>query len=172
MRSIRIAAFGVLLVFVTSPAAGAYTVGEPSKGTVEATQQEAERAAREQKEANERAAKATEEKNAAEEHQHQEAERTQAQQAKEAAEQKAKEAAEQKAKEETSRCVVPTLRGDSINSATATLRKAHCSLGKVSGPHRDRRALIVVSQRLRPGTKLPAGTAVGVTLGRAKHTHH
>jgi membrane protein involved in colicin uptake len=154
-------------------------VGEPSEGLKEGSKQEAERKAREQKEENERAAKAAEEKKTAEErqqretseHQHQETERAEAQRSKEAAEQKAsKEAEEKKARDEASRCSVPSLKGDSLKKATATLRSAHCNLGKVSGHHKAGGKLVVVSQKLKPGSKYPAGTAVSVTLGKARRS--
>jgi hypothetical protein len=192
MRSRGIVIFGVILLLVVPYAAAvsapsvanAYTIGEHSCESCETyEEQQAEHAAQEQREANERAAKAAEEKKATEEreqretverqqreayeHQRQGVEHEEAQ-AKEA---QAKEAAEkeQKAKEA---CVVPSLKGDSLNKATTALRRAHCALGKVSRPRKGKGKLAVTAQTLKPGTKSASDTAVGVTLGRpATRTH-
>jgi hypothetical protein len=154
----------VTLLFAAPSGASAYTVGEPSKETIEGTKRQAEHAAQEQKEENERAAKSAEEKKAAEERQQHEAVENQQQQA--------KEAAKKKAEEEALQCVVPSLKGDPLARATTALRRAHCKLGKVSAPRGKKSALVVLSQKLKPGAKLASGTAVGVTLGHAKHAHH
>jgi sRNA-binding protein len=165
MRFRSIAILGVTLLFTVPSVAGAYTVEGPSKGTTEGSKEASEHAAQEQKEANERAAKAAEEKKATEERQqHEAAEHKEAQQPNEAAEPKTKEA-------EAPQCVVPSLKGDSLARAGTTLHKAHCKLGKVGGSHKGKAVLVVVSQKPKPGTKLAAGAAVGVTLGPAKHAH-
>jgi hypothetical protein len=65
-------------------------------------------------------------------------------------------------------CVVPSLRGDSLSKAQRALSKAHCKLGKVSKPEaRHHGRLVVTQQRVGAGGKLPSGTRIGVTLGRA-----
>ena len=66
------------------------------------------------------------------------------------------------------RCVVPSLKGDSLSKARRALGKAHCKLGKVTAPH-GRRAgrLIVLRQRPSPGKKLGANAQVAVTMGSA-----
>jgi hypothetical protein len=64
------------------------------------------------------------------------------------------------------RCVVPELRGDPLAKARDALRKAHCSLGKVSkGKHHGR--LVVRSQSIPAGRRQPHGTKVDVTLAAA-----
>lgn len=196
MRSLNTVVCGAVLLVVaflvpgvSTPVAGAYTIGEhPCEYCETYEKQQAEQAAKEQKEANERAAKAAEEKKATEERQQREAvereqheaaerhreeterEQAQAQAAQEATENAAKE---QKTKEAAAlRCVVPSLKGDSLNGAIRGLRSAHCKLGKVSGLRKGRGAHVVVAQQRKPGTTLASGTAVGVTLGQlAKHVH-
>lgn len=154
------------LILVAPSMAGAYTVEEPSKGTIEATEHEAERAAQEQKEMNERAARAAQEAREAEERKQREAGTapqtppSQAQQP---------EAPPQPTA--TIRCVVPSLKGDSLSKAASALRRSHFRLGKVHKPHTVGANLVVVSQQLRPGAKLAAGTAVAVVLARSKHAH-
>jgi hypothetical protein len=62
-------------------------------------------------------------------------------------------------------CVVPSLKGDTLNRVRRALGKAHCRLGKVSKPREHNRALIVSAQSVRPGRKLAHGAAVAVKLG-------
>jgi hypothetical protein len=70
------------------------------------------------------------------------------------------------------RCVVPDLKGDSLERARHALRRAHCALGKVSkGKHHGR--LVVHSQSIPAGRREPHGTRVDVTLGPTpKSAHH
>jgi hypothetical protein len=65
----------------------------------------------------------------------------------------------------TVRCVVPSLKGDSLRRARRALVKAHCRLGKVSRSRGVHRALVVVRQSPAHGRKLREGSAVAVTLG-------
>jgi hypothetical protein len=61
-------------------------------------------------------------------------------------------------------CVVPDLHGRSRRSARSALRRAGCALGPVRGElHRGAK---VVRQYRPAGKALPAGTPVGVKLGR------
>lgn len=60
-------------------------------------------------------------------------------------------------------CVVPKLKRKRLKADRKALNKAHCALGKVKG-HRSKRAK-VRKQRPKPGTVLPAGGKVNVTLG-------
>jgi hypothetical protein len=90
----------------------------------------------------------------------------------ESRERAAREASERAARL-ASRCVVPTLKDDSLSAARKALGKARCRLGRVSrlnshGP------LIVSRQSARPGAKLVHDAAVAVTLSprRASATHH
>jgi hypothetical protein len=101
------------------------------------------------------------------------------QQAKEAAVRNAAEAADLKQREEEEaeeqaaqaadrvvpRCIVPSLKGDTLSTARRVLQKAHCHLGKISQPRRHRGALIVVREIPGHGKKLAGGAAVAVTLG-------
>jgi hypothetical protein len=65
----------------------------------------------------------------------------------------------------TVRCVVPSLKGDSLRRARRALVNAHCRLGKVSRRRGVHRALIVIRQSPAHGRKLRQGSAVAVTLG-------
>jgi hypothetical protein len=63
-------------------------------------------------------------------------------------------------------CAVPKLRGKTLKAAKRALHAAGCKLGKVSRavsatPGR------VVGQKPKPGRRLPAGSAVAVTVGRS-----
>jgi PASTA domain len=55
-------------------------------------------------------------------------------------------------------CVVPKLKGKSLEDAKKALRKAHCRLGKVTGSGH------VKHQSRKRGPDLAAGTKVGVVL--------
>ncbi len=61
-------------------------------------------------------------------------------------------------------CVVPKLKGGSLQADRKRLRRAGCRLGAVTGPRR--RAARVVRQRPRPGAVLEQGASVSVVLGR------
>lgn len=62
-------------------------------------------------------------------------------------------------------CVVPSLRGSSLNAAKRVLRRAKCKLGRVSRPARAAHGALLVMRQSQPrGRKLPAGTPVAVTL--------
>jgi hypothetical protein len=64
-------------------------------------------------------------------------------------------------------CVVPNVRGLTLKKAATKLRRAHCSLGKVTrktAPARKRGK--VLAQKPKPGTKLRPGAKVNVTLGK------
>lgn len=69
----------------------------------------------------------------------------------------------------TSRCVVPRLKGDTLPGARRALGKAHCRLGKVRWPRHRAGSLRVLEQSVAHGQSLVAGSAVAVTLGRARH---
>jgi hypothetical protein len=57
-------------------------------------------------------------------------------------------------------CVVPKLTGKTLGKAKRSLKKAHCSLGKATGP----RAGKVKHQSKRPGKILAAGSKVSIKL--------
>jgi hypothetical protein len=85
----------------------------------------------------------------------------------EAGERAGREAAERERAEV--QCVVPRLRGDSLNGARRALGKAHCRLGKASAPRKHHGALVVTAQSVRAGRKLAKGAAVAVKLGSPRH---
>jgi beta-lactam-binding protein with PASTA domain len=60
-------------------------------------------------------------------------------------------------------CFVPQLKGKKLNAAGEALKKAHCRLGHVApkGQTTGR----VKQQSRKPGTILPAGTKINITLG-------
>jgi len=64
------------------------------------------------------------------------------------------------------RCVVPKLKGKTLNQTKTALGRAHCSLGKVNRPRtvRRRHTLHVASQSARPRTNHPNRYRVNVTL--------
>jgi beta-lactam-binding protein with PASTA domain len=164
---------GVVLLVVAAllaclvPAAAAgeeYKGTGPSEALREALEKEAQKAAREQQEANERAAGAKSQQEAKE----REAKAAEEQQLAQERQHREEVEREQKTKQALRRCLVPSLKGDSLKRATAALEKNHCRLGKVGAPGHRGPALVVTAQKLKPGSRLPAGTAVGVTLGRPK----
>jgi Tol biopolymer transport system component len=61
-------------------------------------------------------------------------------------------------------CTVPALKHKTIAQAKELLRKAACSLGKVSGPHSHRSKRHIVSQTIKPKSDRPAGTQVKVKV--------
>jgi uncharacterized protein involved in copper resistance len=85
--------------------------------------------------------------------------------------QQSEEAERQPTKAPAAQCVVPSLKGDSLNSARKALSRAHCRLGKVTVPHRSQGRLIVTSQGIKHELKRPNDTAVAVTLAAATHSH-
>jgi hypothetical protein len=68
----------------------------------------------------------------------------------------------------TPQCTVPNLKGKTLKAAKQRIRAADCKVGKVKR-HRgaEARGTRVVGQRPRPGTILPAGSIVRVTVGKA-----
>jgi hypothetical protein len=70
-------------------------------------------------------------------------------------------------------CVVPRLRGDTLNFAQHALVQAGCRLGRVSVPkhHHGGGRLVVIRQRVSAGNRLPSSTPVDITLGLARHRY-
>jgi hypothetical protein len=63
-------------------------------------------------------------------------------------------------------CRVPKLEGETLKAAERSLGRANCKLGKVLKHKSPKtRKGLVVSSRPGAGTKHPAGTRVGLTLG-------
>jgi hypothetical protein len=67
----------------------------------------------------------------------------------------------------TPTCTVPKLNGRSLKSSKVKIRSADCKVGKVMRkPGAKASTGKVVGQNKKPGTVLPAGTVVNVTLGK------
>lgn len=62
-------------------------------------------------------------------------------------------------------CTVPNLKHKTLARAKKLLKKAACSLGKVSGPKHQRSKRHIIKQSLKPDSDHPAGTKVNVKLG-------
>ena len=65
-------------------------------------------------------------------------------------------------------CTVPALRGHSLKAVKDALRRNHCRLGRVTLPHDRKHARVVVRQSRKPGTRLPQGAKVAITLGEIR----
>jgi IPT/TIG domain-containing protein/PASTA domain-containing protein len=66
------------------------------------------------------------------------------------------------------KCKVPNLAGKTVGATRRALKASHCTLGKIkkrSGP--KAKVGKVVKQASKPGTSLPDGAAVGITVGQA-----
>jgi hypothetical protein len=61
-------------------------------------------------------------------------------------------------------CTVPNLKQKTLARAKTLLRRAACSLGKVSGPKSHRATRHVVKQSLKAGREEPAGTKVNIRV--------
>jgi hypothetical protein len=135
-------------------------IPETPPGATEGARETAARAVREADA--ERAANAAKEQKAAKEQEER--------QAKEAALKLAdeEELAQREAAEHSSspspKCIIPSLKGDTVSVARRTARKAHCRLGKISRSHNSRGKLIVTRQTPRAGKALAAETAIAITL--------
>jgi type IV secretory pathway VirB10-like protein len=154
MRVVACAAILIAaLMLATSAVAHAYTNGGPSQATIEMIE----------KQARESAEQATKEKQEREAKEHPPASKQppQAQSQEPAASSEASSAP-------VARCVVPSLKGDSLQAARNALGKAHCKLGKVSVTRAHRGALVVMRQGTANGRKLAGEAAIAVTLGPAK----
>jgi len=70
------------------------------------------------------------------------------------------------------RCVIPALKGDSLSAARRKLRKAGCKLGRVTTPHGQHGALVVVWQSPARGKRFARATSVALGLAAAKGDGH
>jgi hypothetical protein len=133
-------------------------IAEVSQWSIEANNAEAARAGKEYEEQRARERQAAEEAKAKERAHWEAVER-------EAEQRRAQEEAAARAS-----CVVPSLKGDSLRRARQTLLRAHCALGRVSRPRGRRPGPVAVAgQHPSPGTRLPRGAPVAVTVGAARH---
>ncbi len=78
-----------------------------------------------------------------------------------------REEAEDRAAMRRKKCVVPSLRGESLGAAGKRLHKANCKLGRVIVSGGERHALVVVGQNPTRGRRLRDDAPVSVRLGRA-----
>jgi hypothetical protein len=66
-------------------------------------------------------------------------------------------------------CNVPNLRGTKLAAARTSIKKARCSVGKVTRKRSAQAAKgKVLSQRPRPGAALPSGTKVSLVVGKGR----
>ena len=156
------AVFATLLVValtLAAPVAGqAYTNGGPSQALTETTERQAREGA-------EQAAREKQEHEAKEK---QEREARENPPAAQLPPQESEPSSEASTAPAVVRCVVPSLRGDSLGAARNALRRAHCKLGKVGMPSAHHGALVVTGQSHAAGKKLARGAAVAITLGPRK----
>jgi subtilisin family serine protease len=68
----------------------------------------------------------------------------------------------------TVRCVVPRVTGKTLVAARSALTRSHCALGRVTRRRSRVRRGRVVAQSVRPGTRRPRGSRVGLTLSRGR----
>jgi hypothetical protein len=69
-------------------------------------------------------------------------------------------------------CAVPKLKGKSLKAARTAIIRADCNVGRVNKKKGVKAATAkVVGQSSKPGTVLPARTAVNVTLGQGSSRH-
>jgi serine/threonine-protein kinase len=67
--------------------------------------------------------------------------------------------------------VVPNVRGSTLAKARARIRKADCRVGKVTKAFSSaRRRGRVVAEKPKPGTTLPGGARIDLTLGKGPRT--
>jgi beta-lactam-binding protein with PASTA domain len=65
--------------------------------------------------------------------------------------------------------VVPNLRGKTLGAARRALARAHCRLGRVKLVRSKKvKKGHVVSQSVRPGTRLANGARIGVAVSRGR----
>jgi hypothetical protein len=62
------------------------------------------------------------------------------------------------------KCVVPSLKHETLAAARNALQKAHCAMGRVTQPRHHHGTLHVSSQSPKPRTRLRGGSKVAVTL--------
>ena len=66
-------------------------------------------------------------------------------------------------------CVVPKLKGKTVKAAKAALKRAHCSLGKVTRKaNRSVKKGRVATQKPKPGTRKAAGAKVAIVVSKGR----
>jgi beta-lactam-binding protein with PASTA domain len=66
-------------------------------------------------------------------------------------------------------CIVPKLTGRSLKGSKRALRAAGCKVGEaIKSKGATAKTGKVVGQKVKPGTVLPAGSVIKVTLGQPK----
>jgi uncharacterized delta-60 repeat protein len=68
-------------------------------------------------------------------------------------------------------CIVPKVKGKTLKAAKRAIKRAHCSVGKVTRAFSAKvKRGRVISQKPKPGRKLAAGSKVRLTLSKGKKT--
>jgi uncharacterized delta-60 repeat protein len=68
-------------------------------------------------------------------------------------------------------CIVPKVKGKTLKAAKRSIKRAHCSVGKVTRAFSAKvKRGRVLSQKPKPGRKLAAGSKVRLTLSKGKKT--
>jgi uncharacterized delta-60 repeat protein len=66
-------------------------------------------------------------------------------------------------------CIVPKVKGKTLKAAKRAIKRAHCSVGKVTRAYSAKvKRGRVISQKPKPGRKLAAGAKVKLTLSKGK----
>ena len=66
-------------------------------------------------------------------------------------------------------CVVPKAKGKKLRAAKRAIKRAHCSVGKVTRVYSTKvKKGRVISQKPKPGTKLAAGSKLSLKVSKAK----
>jgi beta-lactam-binding protein with PASTA domain len=65
-------------------------------------------------------------------------------------------------------CVVPRLQGKRLAAARRTIRKAHCTVGRVRHARSSRARGRVIAQSPRPGLRRSMGTKVNLVVSKGR----
>ncbi len=78
---------------------------------------------------------------------------------------RAQKASSQNVATAVARCVVPALKGDTLQTARRAISKTHCRLGSVHVPRGHQHGkLVVIRQSVKHGRALPYGTHIAISL--------
>jgi hypothetical protein len=69
-------------------------------------------------------------------------------------------------------CRVPKVTGKQLKSAIRLIKRAHCSLGRISYRYSAARKGTVLAQRPLPGLELANGATVSITVSRGRKGGH